>query len=322
MEYKKREREILSINHTLKWTRDFFYSWSKWLTNGLEKICHTIHFLPQVFFLSCLPFKMLLSAWQTISQQPRIHLPLEFWQQLWHYIVSKWLHKHRHIDHHPVYVSSQYLFGPSPIHQFLEEEKTFLYCAKNLNRKYVGVQSWKAAHLPTLEIRVEQKRNRVKKREKWGRKKKINAAATGNRTRDPSITDQMSVLTNQVHLKIQFRHRFDQKSQITDSLHRLGSFFARTSSVPLEMIDTINFDFAFFNLWSCHYHARKLSHWEFQKWPSTALISLEHHHQQRQLALALDKNSWEWFIMVLVVVLLLYYTSMAAVVIGPHHRGP
>ena len=30
-------------------------------------------------------------------------------------------------------------------------------------KKYVGVQSWKAAHLPTLEIRVEQKGNRVKR---------------------------------------------------------------------------------------------------------------------------------------------------------------
>ena len=45
--------------------------------------------------------------------------------------------------------------------------------------KYVGVQSWKAAHLSTLEIRVEQNRNRVKKREKW--EKKINAASTGLR---------------------------------------------------------------------------------------------------------------------------------------------
>ena len=34
--------------------------------------------------------------------------------------------------------------------------------------KDIGVQSWKAAHLSTLEIRVEQKRNRVKKREKNG----------------------------------------------------------------------------------------------------------------------------------------------------------
>ena len=75
------------------------------------------------------------------------------------------------------------------------------------------------------------------KREKNGGKKKIiNAAATGNRTRDLSITDQMSVLTNQVHLKIQFRHRFDQKCPFTDSLHRLSSRFAQTSSVPLEII--------------------------------------------------------------------------------------
>ena len=75
------------------------------------------------------------------------------------------------------------------------------------------------------------------KREKNGEKIKIiNAASTGNRTRDLSITDQMSVLTNQVHLKIQFRHRFDQKCPFTDSLHRLGSRFARTSSVPLEMM--------------------------------------------------------------------------------------
>ena len=75
-----------------------------------------------------------------------------------------------------------------------------------------------------------------KKRKKWGKNKKNNnAASTGNRTRDLSITDQMSVLTNQVHLKIQFRHRFDQKSPFTDSLHRLGSRFARTSSVPLRV---------------------------------------------------------------------------------------
>ena len=63
--------------------------------------------------------------------------------------------------------------------------------------KYVGVQSWKAAHWSTLEIRVEQKRNRVKKERKMGENRKIiNAASTGNRTRDLSITDQMSVLTN------------------------------------------------------------------------------------------------------------------------------
>ena len=54
---------------------------------------------------------------------------------------------------------------------------------------------------------------------------------TGNRTRDPSIIDQMSVLTNQVHLKLQFRHRFDQKCPFTDSLHRLGSRFVRANLV-------------------------------------------------------------------------------------------
>ena len=56
--------------------------------------------------------------------------------------------------------------------------------------------------LQSLEIRVEQKRNRVKTERK--KEKKSNAASTGNRTRDPSITDQMSILTNQVHLKIQY----------------------------------------------------------------------------------------------------------------------
>ena len=62
-----------------------------------------------------------------------------------------------------------------------------------------------------------------KREKKGGKKKKINAAATGNRTRDLSITDQMSVLTNQVHLKIQFRHRFVHKCPFTDSLYRFGS---------------------------------------------------------------------------------------------------
>mgnify|MGYP001191379606 CR=1 FL=1 len=92
-----------------------------------------------------------------------------------------------------------------------------------------------------MEIRVEQKGNRVK-REKYAGKK-IHDAATGNRTRDLSITDQMSFLTNQVHLKIQFRLRFDQKCPFTDSLHRLGSRFARTSSVSLDMkvLDLFNF---------------------------------------------------------------------------------
>ena len=103
-------------------------------------------------------------------------------------------------------------------------------------RKIRRIQSWKAAHLPTLEIRVEQKGNRVKKERNMEgkRKKKIHAASAGNRTQDPSITDQMSVLTDQVHLKIQFRHRFDQNCPFTPSVHRLGSRFTRTSSVPLE----------------------------------------------------------------------------------------
>ena len=48
-----------------------------------------------------------------------------------------------------------------------------------------------------------------KERKMEEKRKIINATAIGNRTRDLSITDQMSVLTNQVHLKIQFRHRFD-----------------------------------------------------------------------------------------------------------------
>ena len=41
-----------------------------------------------------------------------------------------------------------------------------------LRIKYVGVQSWKAAHLPTLEIRVEQKREPSQKREKNGGNRK------------------------------------------------------------------------------------------------------------------------------------------------------
>ena len=46
----------------------------------------------------------------------------------------------------------------------------------------------------------------------------------------------MSVLTNQVQLKIQFRHIFDQKCPFTDSLHRLASRFARTKlEISTEM---------------------------------------------------------------------------------------
>ena len=37
--------------------------------------------------------------------------------------------------------------------------------------KYIGVQSWKAAHLSTLEIRVKQKKNRVKREKNEGKKK-------------------------------------------------------------------------------------------------------------------------------------------------------
>ena len=68
-----------------------------------------------------------------------------------------------------------------------------------------------------------------KKREKLDEKRKIiNAASTGNQTPDLSITNQMSVLTNQVHLKIQFRHRFDEKCPFTDSLHRLSNLVCST----------------------------------------------------------------------------------------------
>ena len=46
---------------------------------------------------------------------------------------------------------------------------------------------------------------------------------------------------------LQLRHGFYQKCLFTDSLQRLGSHFARTSSVPLE----INFrDFANSNFWT------------------------------------------------------------------------
>ena len=46
-------------------------------------------------------------------------------------------------------------------------------CLK-ITQKYVGVQSWKTAHLPTLEIRVEHKGDRVKKERKMGEKEKKN----------------------------------------------------------------------------------------------------------------------------------------------------
>ena len=113
----------------------------------------------------------------------------------WHIWLDKWPTKCQKSKH----IISKLLRSVN-----LSEEITNSKFLKNLSKmrhfgdlKYVGVQSWKAAHLPTLEIRLEQKGNRVKKERKIGERRKIsNAAATGNRTPDPSITDQMYVLTN------------------------------------------------------------------------------------------------------------------------------
>ena len=45
-----------------------------------------------------------------------------------------------------------------------EEKKAKTYKTRRKRiKKYVGVQSWKAMHLPTLDIRVEQKGNRAMK---------------------------------------------------------------------------------------------------------------------------------------------------------------
>ena len=74
---------------------------------------------------------------------------------------------------------------------------------------YVGVQSWKVADLQTLGIRVEQRGNRVKKGEK---REKCQCCHD-----QESNPDQMSVLTNQVRLKIQFRHRFYQNRLVTQT---------------------------------------------------------------------------------------------------------
>ena len=57
---------------------------------------------------------------------------------------------------------------------------TFVQSSRNLSyksfKKYVGVQNWKATHLPTLDIRVEQKGSLVvkdnKKVKKMKKKKK------------------------------------------------------------------------------------------------------------------------------------------------------
>ena len=43
------------------------------------------------------------------------------------------------------------------------EEKREKRCVVKFLEKYVGVQSWKALHLPTLDIRVKQKGNRALK---------------------------------------------------------------------------------------------------------------------------------------------------------------
>ena len=95
---------------------------------------------------------------------------------------------------------------------------TTIVCQKNTYGSKVGrlliCQIWK--------FEWNRRGTESKKREKWGKRKIINA--------------QMSVLTKQVQLKIQFRYRFDQNCPFTDySLHRLGSRFARTMSVPLKI---------------------------------------------------------------------------------------
>ena len=48
-----------------------------------------------------------------------------------------------------------------------------MYQYKSPREKYVGVQSWKAAHLPTLEIRVEpsQKERKMGRKARKERKK-------------------------------------------------------------------------------------------------------------------------------------------------------
>ena len=80
----------------------------------------------------------------------------------WHIWLDKWPTKCQKSKH----IISKLLRRVN-----LSEEITNSKFLKNLSKmrhfgdlKYVGVQSWKAAHLPTLEIRVEQKGNRVYKK--------------------------------------------------------------------------------------------------------------------------------------------------------------
>ena len=57
------------------------------------------------------------------------------------------------------------------------------------SEKYVGVQSWKAQHLPTLEIRVEQKGNQVKKETKMGEKREKKNQCCLDRESNPGPVD-------------------------------------------------------------------------------------------------------------------------------------
>ena len=49
-------------------------------------------------------------------------------------------------------------------HSLIATQLLFLLFQSDPILKYVGVQSWKATHLPTLDIRVEQKGSLVMKK--------------------------------------------------------------------------------------------------------------------------------------------------------------
>ena len=53
----------------------------------------------------------------------------------------------------------------------IEISQFFSSCKVEFTKKYVGVQTWKATHLPTLDIRVEQKGSLIMKKEKIVKKK-------------------------------------------------------------------------------------------------------------------------------------------------------